>query len=82
MAGLQRPFILVVVDGLEASDTQALSFYLEFYAQYVQLVNTYSTGRLAIVLVKNIRSAVFGEQQLVTKNFNVFVIPAPDDAIV
>jgi hypothetical protein len=77
-----KTFILVVVDGLEARDTQALSFYLEFYAQYVQLVNTYSTARLAIVLVKNIGSAVFGEQQLVTKNFNAFVIPAPDDAIV
>jgi hypothetical protein len=32
---MAKTFILVVVDRLEASDTQVLSFYLEFYAQYV-----------------------------------------------
>jgi hypothetical protein len=51
-----KVFILVVVDGLGNIDAQALSFYLGFFAQYMQLVHMYSICNLATLLVKNIRS--------------------------
>jgi hypothetical protein len=41
---------------LKANNTQALSSYLEFFPQYVQLVNMYNIGRPATLLVKNIKA--------------------------
>jgi hypothetical protein len=52
-----KTFILVVADGLETS----FFFCLEFYPQYVQLMNMYSTGIPTTLLIKNIRSVVFGK---------------------
>lgn len=77
-----KTFILVVIDELGANDTQTLSFHLKFYTQYVQLVNTYSNGIHVTLLFKNIENAIFGEQQLVTKFSNVFVIPTFDHAVI
>jgi hypothetical protein len=54
-------FIFVPANGLKTSDTQALYFYLEFYPQYVQLVNLYNVNKPTTLLVKNIKSAIFGE---------------------
>ncbi len=56
-----KAFIFVAANGLKACDTQALYFYLEFYPQYVQLVNLYNTSKHATLLVKDIRNAVFGK---------------------
>ncbi len=50
--------------------------YLKLYPQYVQLVNLYNTCRPRIFLVKNIRSVIFGKQQLVTNFSSVFIILA------
>lgn len=54
-------FILVVANGLGNNDAHVLSFYLEFFAQYMQLVKMYNIGRLTTMLVKNIGSFWFGE---------------------
>jgi len=59
--GYAKAFIMVVVDELGNNDAHALSFYLEFFAQYMQLVKMYSIGSLATMLVKNIGSFWFGE---------------------
>jgi len=48
-----KAFIMVVADGLSGNDAHALSFYLEFFAQYMQLVKMYRTGNLATMLVKH-----------------------------
>jgi hypothetical protein len=48
----------------------------------VQLVNTYNNGIHVTLLVKNIKSAIFGEQQLVTNFSSVLVIPTFDHAVV
>ncbi len=56
-----KMFIFVPANGLKTSDTQALYFYLEFYPQYVQLVNLYNVNKPTTLLVKNIKSAIFGE---------------------
>ncbi len=56
-----KTFIFVVANGLKAGDTQALYFYLEFYPQYVQVVNLYNINKPTTLLVKNIKSASFGE---------------------
>ncbi len=53
-----KTFIFVMANGLKTSDTEALYFYLEFYPQYVQLVNLYNTNKPTTLLVKNIRSAI------------------------
>ncbi len=53
--------IFVVANGLKASDTQALYFYLEFYPQHVQLVNLYNTNKPATFLVNNIKNVSFGK---------------------
>jgi hypothetical protein len=52
---------LVVANGLGNNDAHVLSFYLEFFAQYMQLVKMYNIGRLTTMLVKNIGSFWFGE---------------------
>jgi hypothetical protein len=54
-------FILVVINGLGNNDAHALPFYLEFFAQYMQLVKMYNIGSLATMLVKTIGSFWFGE---------------------
>jgi hypothetical protein len=54
-----KTFILVVANGLEASD-KSFFFNPEFYLQYVQLVNMYNICIPTTLLVKNIRSVVFG----------------------
>jgi hypothetical protein len=46
---------------LGSNDAHALSFYLELFAQYMQLVEMYNIGNLATMLVKNIGSSWFGE---------------------
>ncbi len=51
-----KTFTFVVANGLKASDTQALYFYLEFYPQYVQLVNLYNVNKPTTLLVNNIIS--------------------------
>lgn len=48
----------------------------------VQLVNLYNTCRPAIFLVKNIRSVIFGEQELLTNFSSVFIILAPNHATI
>jgi len=63
-------------------DAHALSFYLEFFAHYMQLVKMYSIGNLATLLVKNIGSFWFGEQHLLTNFVTIFVIPAPNAIVV
>ncbi len=52
-----KAFILVVVNGLGSNDAHALSFYLEFFAQYMHLIKMYSIGNPATMLVKNIGSS-------------------------
>ncbi len=54
-------FIPMIIYGLGNIDARALSFYPEFYAQYIQLVMLYNIGSLATMLVKNIGSSSFGE---------------------
>ncbi len=73
-----KGFILVVANGLGNNDAHAFSIYLEFFAQYMQLVKMYNTRSPTILLVKNIGSSWFGEQQLVTKYATIFVIPTLD----
>ncbi len=75
-----KAFILVIVDGLGGND--AHSFYPKFFAQYIELVKIYSIGKLVTMLVKNIGSSQFGEQQLVTNYVTIFVIHAPDNTVV
>ncbi len=70
-----------MANGLKVGDTQALFFY-QFCPQYVQLMNMYSIGRLATLLVKNVKNAIFGEQQLVTNFSSVFVILKLDHATI
>ncbi len=53
-------------------------FIFEFLAQYMQLVKMYSMDNLATMLVKNIGSSWFNEQQLITNYATIFVIPALD----
>jgi len=53
---------LVVANGLSSNDAHALSFYLEFFAQYMQLVKIYSISNPATMFGKNIGSFWFGEQ--------------------
>ncbi len=77
-----KVFILGVADGLGNIDAHALSFYLGFFAQYMQLVKMYSTSNLATLLVKNIGSFWFGEQHLVTNYIAIFVIHDIDVIIV
>jgi hypothetical protein len=72
-----KAFIMVVADGLGNIDPHALSFYIELFAQYMQLVKMYSISNLATLLIKNIGSFWFGEQQLVTNYVTIFVIPTP-----
>ncbi len=48
----------------------------------MQLVNLYKICKPTILLVKNITSVIFGEQQLVTKFSNVFIILAPNHATI
>jgi hypothetical protein len=61
---------------LGSNDAQTLSFYPKFFAQCMQLVKMYSVGSPTIMLVKNIGSSWFGEQQLVIKYATIFVILA------
>jgi hypothetical protein len=75
-----KAFILVVVDGLEIVDMQALTIFPKFYVQYVKLVEIYATMRLAIILIKNIGIPTFGE--LVTIFASCFVILAHDNGVV
>ncbi len=49
-----KTFILVVADGLEDVDTQALALFHEFYVQYVQLVEIYNTRKPTTLLIKNV----------------------------
>jgi hypothetical protein len=56
-----KSFIHVVSNGLEVDDTQALSFFPTFYAQYVQLMHICSTWQLAISFIKNLGNVVYGE---------------------
>jgi hypothetical protein len=79
---MPRAFILVVINGLGNIDAHALSFYLEFFAQYMQLVKMYSIGNLATLLVKSIGSFWFGEQHLLTNFVTIFVISAPNAIVV
>jgi len=52
---------------------------LEFYPQYVQLVEIYNIGRLVTFLAKNVWNSMFGEQLLA--NFStIFVIHVLDVA--
>jgi hypothetical protein len=67
---------------LGSNDAQTLSFYLEFFAQYMELVKMYNIGNLTTMLVKNIRCSWFGEQQLKTNYTTTFVILAPNVTIV
>jgi hypothetical protein len=73
-----KSFILIVTNGLGPNDTQALSFFLEFYPQYVELVETYNIGRLATFLAKNVSNFMFGEQHLLINFSTIFVIIVPD----
>jgi hypothetical protein len=59
-----KSFILFVSDGEGNHNMQAIIFFLEFYFEYMQLVQTYSTRRPTTFLVKNVRSATHGGQQL------------------
>jgi hypothetical protein len=59
-----KSFILIITNGLGPNDTQALYFFPEFYPQYLLLVETYNTRRLANFLAKNVGSFMFGEQLL------------------
>jgi hypothetical protein len=68
-----KVFILVITNGLGSNDAQALSFYLEFFTQYMELVKMYNIGNLATMLVKNIGNSWFGEQQLITNYATTFV---------
>jgi hypothetical protein len=55
-------FILIVVYGLGPNDMHALFIFTKFYPYYVQLVETYSTGRPATFLAKNVNNFMFGQQ--------------------
>ncbi len=68
----------MLVDGLGNNDAYALSFYLEFYAQYMKLVMLYNTSNPTTMMVKNIGSSWFGKQPLVTNYATIFVIPILD----
>jgi hypothetical protein len=48
----------------------------------VQLVNIYNIGKPTTLLVKNVKSAIFEVQQLVTNFSSVFVIPVLDHATI
>jgi hypothetical protein len=39
-----KVFILVIANGLGSNDAHALSFYPEFFAQWMQLIKMYSTS--------------------------------------
>lgn len=72
-----KSFVLVMSNGLEVDNTQALSFFLKFYAQYVQLMHICSTWQLAISLIKNIDNVVYGEKKFLTKFSSIFIILVP-----
>jgi hypothetical protein len=57
---------------------QAIIIFLEFYFEYMQLMQTYSTRRPTTFLVKNVRSATHGGQQLLTNDALIFVILVVD----
>lgn len=59
-------FTLVVTYGYEAKDIKALTLFQEFYGQYMDLVQTYYTTKLATLTIKNIGNAIYGEHQLIT----------------
>lgn len=46
---------------LEVDDTQVLLFFLNFYVQYVELVQMYSTWQFATTLIKSVGNVVYGE---------------------
>jgi hypothetical protein len=46
------------------------------------LVEIYSIGKPTTLLIKNVGTSMFGEQQLVTNFASCFIILAHDDAIV
>jgi hypothetical protein len=76
-----KAFVLVVVDGLEIVNMHALAISLEFYVQYVKLVEMYATRRLVTIFIKNIGTPIFSEQ-LVTNFASCFVILAHDSGVV
>ncbi len=53
-------------------------FIFELLAQYMQLVKMYSTDNLATMLVENIGSSQFNEQQLITNYATIFVTSSLD----
>jgi hypothetical protein len=73
--GFAKAFILFVADGLEIVDMQVLTIFLEFYVQYMKLVEIHATRKLVTILI-------FGEQQLVTNFASCFVILAHDNGVV
>jgi hypothetical protein len=59
-------FTLIVTYGYEAKNIQALTLFQEFYGQYMDLVQTYHTNKLATLTIKNIGNAIYGKHQLIT----------------
>jgi hypothetical protein len=59
--GQPTKIFILVTNGLGYNNAHALSFYHEFYAQYMQLIKLYNIGSLVTMLVKNIGSYSFGE---------------------
>lgn len=49
-------FILVVANGLGYNNAHALSFYHEFYAQYMQLIELYNIYSLVTMFVKKLET--------------------------
>lgn len=56
----QTFLILIVTNSFDDEDIQALTFFLEFFAQYMLLFHIYNIDVTTMLPAKNICSAIYG----------------------
>jgi hypothetical protein len=75
---VNQNYELIVADGTKLEDIITFSLWKKKFSFYKELINLFSIGALATILLENVSSTIFGKVKLISTLSFIIISPVSD----